>query len=202
MTPPAYYPTPSEIRRAVEAAQKRECRTCRTVVPDAEHRAICELAGLQPFMEAGLHECVPAVCGNSVRPNAGRIGSSPSTTSGGAHPGHRSDCEWFKGDYPPAVSRLRGERHGSRPVCRYRRERDRQRRATRTPNLRTRYSARWQKVRLAALARDHHRCVRCGAGGRLEVDHITPLNRGGQAYDLANLVSLCSLCHHREEITA
>lgn len=57
MTPPAYYPTPSEIRRAVEAAQKRECRTCRTVVPDAEHRAICELAGLQPFMDAGLRTC-------------------------------------------------------------------------------------------------------------------------------------------------
>ena len=86
--------------------------------------------------------------------------------------------------------------------ARCRRERDRQRRASRTPNLRTRYSARWQQVRLAALARDHHQCARCGAGGRLEVHHIQPLDRGGQPYDLANLVSLCSSCHHREEIKA
>lgn len=38
-----------------------------------------------------------------------------------------------------------------------------------------------------------------GAGGRLEVHHIVALAEGGQPYDLRNLATLCSSCHHQEE---
>ena len=38
---------------------------------------------------------------------------------------------------------------------------------------------RWDRVRRAVLRRDGWRCVQCGRAGRLEVDHITPLDRGG-----------------------
>jgi 5-methylcytosine-specific restriction endonuclease McrA len=83
------------------------------------------------------------------------------------------------------------------------RERSRARRASSHPVLLTRHTHRWKKLRRIALARDGHRCTSCGTnGGRLEVHHITPLDRGGQPFDLANLATLCPLCHHREEIKA
>lgn len=55
--------------------------------------------------------------------------------------------------------------------------------------------ARWQRVRRLALERDGWRCVQCGLRGRLDVDHIVPLRRGGATYDLANLQVLCRACH-------
>lgn len=53
----------------------------------------------------------------------------------------------------------------------------------------------WEAARRAALARDKHRCCQCGKAGRLEVDHLTPLDRGGALYALANLQTLCRRCH-------
>ena len=40
----------------------------------------------------------------------------------------------------------------------------------------------WARVRLAVLDRDSWRCQKCGKAGRLEVDHIKPLEDGGAVY--------------------
>ena len=53
----------------------------------------------------------------------------------------------------------------------------------------------WRKVRLQMLDRDSWRCQKCGKTGRLEVDHIKPLEDGGEMYDARNLRSLCRFCH-------
>ena len=55
---------------------------------------------------------------------------------------------------------------------------------------------RWARLRVAALRRDGWACVRCGARGRLEVDHVQPVRDApGRAYDLGNLQCLCKPCH-------
>ena len=54
---------------------------------------------------------------------------------------------------------------------------------------------RWALLRLRVFTRDGWRCRRCGRAGRLEVDHIIPLHRGGDPYDPANLQTLCRGCH-------
>lgn len=62
-------------------------------------------------------------------------------------------------------------------------------------------SRRWQLLRLKAFTRDGWRCTECGAAGRMEAHHITPLENGGAAYDLANIRTLCRGCHierHRQ----
>ena len=43
--------------------------------------------------------------------------------------------------------------------------------------------------------RDQYRCRQCGKPGRLEADHVTPLSRNGDAWDLSNIQSLCIECH-------
>ena len=54
----------------------------------------------------------------------------------------------------------------------------------------------WRAVRLTILERDNYRCQLCGkAGGRMEVDHQTPLALGGDAYGPENLRALCRNCH-------
>jgi hypothetical protein len=40
--------------------RERECRTCGAVVADAEHRTICDLAGLTPFMH-GPRRCARCI---------------------------------------------------------------------------------------------------------------------------------------------
>ena len=45
------------------------------------------------------------------------------------------------------------------------------------------------------FARDGHRCARCGRAARLECDHVVPLDRGGDPWDMANLQALCRRCH-------
>ena len=44
---------------------------------------------------------------------------------------------------------------------------------------------RWQAVRRAVFERDGYRCTACGRAGRLECDHIEPLQRepGQNPYD-------------------
>ena len=46
---------------------------------------------------------------------------------------------------------------------------------------------RWARVRRAALQRAGYRSELSGRAGRLEVDHIVPLHRGGDPYELDNL---------------
>ena len=62
------------------------------------------------------------------------------------------------------------------------------------------HSGQWARVRRTALERDNYRCVKCGRGGRLEVDHIRPLHLGGAWYDLGNLQSLCYDCHSAKSL--
>ena len=54
---------------------------------------------------------------------------------------------------------------------------------------------RWARLRRAVFRRDGYRCVKCGRAGRLECDHIIPLDRGGAQYDLDNLQTLDRDCH-------
>lgn len=54
---------------------------------------------------------------------------------------------------------------------------------------------RWARVRRSVLERDGYACKKCGRRGRLEVDHIQPLQRGGAEFDPANLQALCRPCH-------
>ena len=54
---------------------------------------------------------------------------------------------------------------------------------------------RWRKVRLTILDRDGYRCQLCGKAGKMEVDHSTPLEHGGDAYSPENLRCLCRGCH-------
>lgn len=60
-------------------------------------------------------------------------------------------------------------------------------------------SKRWKALRLEALRRDGWQCVKCGARGRLEVDHIAPVRTAPErAFDLTNLQCLCGACHARK----
>ena len=56
---------------------------------------------------------------------------------------------------------------------------------------------RWDAVRRAVFERDDYRCVECGRAGRLEVDHVTPLQRepGQDPFDINGLQTLCRACH-------
>ena len=56
---------------------------------------------------------------------------------------------------------------------------------------------RWAAVRRAVFERDGCRCVECGRAGRLECDHITPLQRepGQDPFDPNGLQALCRACH-------
>ena len=53
----------------------------------------------------------------------------------------------------------------------------------------------WQHARRAVFERDGWRCVECGKAGRLECDHVVPLDRGGDPWDPDNLQTLCRSCH-------
>ena len=57
--------------------------------------------------------------------------------------------------------------------------------------------SKWTTTRLLALLRDGYRCKRCGRPGKLEVDHIVPVHRGGAEYDLLNTQTLCRPVPHR-----
>ena len=50
-------------------------------------------------------------------------------------------------------------------------------------------------LRLRAKDRDGWLCVLCGKRGRLEVDHIMPVEVGGEPHDMGNLQTLCRGCH-------
>ena len=56
---------------------------------------------------------------------------------------------------------------------------------------------RWAAVRRFVFKRDGYRCTSCGRAGRLECDHITPLERepGQNPYDVNGLETICRECH-------
>ena len=56
-------------------------------------------------------------------------------------------------------------------------------------------SKRWQLLRLHVFERDNWRCVECSKAGRLECDHIVPMHKGGDTWDMSNLQTLCRACH-------
>ncbi len=56
----------------------------------------------------------------------------------------------------------------------------------------------WFFIRKDVLRRDRYTCSICKTRMRkkfLDVDHIIPLQMGGQLYDKANLRTLCKECH-------
>ena len=59
----------------------------------------------------------------------------------------------------------------------------------------------WSRARRLALARDGWRCTACGRAARLEVDHVTPIDKGGDPWALDNLQALCggrNGCHAKK----
>ena len=54
---------------------------------------------------------------------------------------------------------------------------------------------RWARARRETFIRDGYRCRSCGGPGRLECDHVKPLDKGGDPYALDNLQTLCRGCH-------
>lgn len=62
-----------------------------------------------------------------------------------------------------------------------------------TSATRTR-GGKWMRIRSRVLRRDCGICLICRARPATEVDHITPLDRGGSD-DEANLQSVCAACH-------
>ena len=55
---------------------------------------------------------------------------------------------------------------------------------------------RWKQLRYDIQLRDGFKCVNCGSTLRLELDHVIPLEQGGDLYDPDNLQTLCkSPCH-------
>lgn len=59
------------------------------------------------------------------------------------------------------------------------------------------HTRRWGATRRAVFDRDGWRCVRCGRAGRLECDHIAPLewDPGQDPYDPDGCQTLCRDCH-------
>ena len=53
-------------------------------------------------------------------------------------------------------------------------------------------------LRRQVFERDGYRCRCCGAAGRLEADHVLPIHKGGEVYELRNLQALCRACHIRK----
>jgi 5-methylcytosine-specific restriction endonuclease McrA len=53
--------------------------------------------------------------------------------------------------------------------------------------------AEWAEV----LDRYHHRCAYCGASGRLTIDHVQPLSKGGR-HEPSNLAPACPSCNSRK----
>ena len=54
---------------------------------------------------------------------------------------------------------------------------------------------RWYRVRPNVIDRDDGSCVECGSKDNLHVHHLTPISRGGDKYNMDNLITLCASCH-------
>lgn len=63
---------------------------------------------------------------------------------------------------------------------------------------------RWAALRRRVFDRDGWRCRKCGKAGRLECDHVVPVERGGAPWDMGNIQTLCRGCHidkHRKPLS-
>lgn len=63
------------------------------------------------------------------------------------------------------------------------------------------YGRQWRKVRAEVLERDNYECQirRRGCAGRADrVDHIVPVDQGGQWYAISNLRASCRVCNAAE----
>lgn len=58
-------------------------------------------------------------------------------------------------------------------------------------------SARWKYLRHMVLF-EHPICQHCENALAVDVDHITPIEQGGQPYERANVQALCKQCHGRK----
>lgn len=65
------------------------------------------------------------------------------------------------------------------------------------------YDASWKRLRDQYIA-EYPLCAECERHGRVTpaqcVDHIRPINRGGERLDPDNLQSLCHTCHSRKTV--
>ena len=59
------------------------------------------------------------------------------------------------------------------------------------------HAGRWAAIRRAVFDRDSWRCRKCGNAGRLEADHVVPLDKepGQDPYAVDGLQTLCKPCH-------
>lgn len=70
--------------------------------------------------------------------------------------------------------------------------------------------SKWARTREAVFAQKGRLCLTCLANGRNEiatqVDHIVPIEEGGEPWAIANLQPICLTCHSRktrsEQLTA
>ena len=55
----------------------------------------------------------------------------------------------------------------------------------------------WSRTRVQVFQRDAYRCRSCGKAGRLECDHVEPLDRhpDQDVYNVDGLQTLCRSCH-------
>ena len=57
----------------------------------------------------------------------------------------------------------------------------------------------WKQISKMVFERDAYTCAYCGErGGILEVDHITPISKGG-SNDLENLTTACRRCNRQKK---
>ena len=56
-------------------------------------------------------------------------------------------------------------------------------------------TTRWRKIRVAILRRDNNTCYYCGIPTATTVDHLTPVEQGGNN-TITNLVAACSYCNN------
>lgn len=57
------------------------------------------------------------------------------------------------------------------------------------------------RLRNAVRKRDEMTCQKCGqVGGKMEVDHIVPVHRGGDFWSIDGLQLLCRRCHYAKSV--
>lgn len=56
----------------------------------------------------------------------------------------------------------------------------------------------WKEVKTKVLCRDKNKCRYCGSVLNLEVHHLTYKNHYKEHKNLADLITLCRICHQSE----